>query len=52
MIELAQEVEGWETMEAVELMVRMTELGYEMEAEPNRAVASLNRELKNLTDTH
>jgi len=48
MIQWAQQVNGWETMEPVELMVKMTEIGYEMECEPKRAVASLIRELKKL----
>ncbi len=45
MIEWAKEIEGWETMPAVELMVKMTEAGYEMEVAPKDAVRSLEREL-------
>ena len=45
MLDWAKDVEGWETMKPVELMVRMTEAGYALESEPNRAVASLEREL-------
>ena len=45
MLDWAKEVEGWETMEPVELMVKMTEAGYEMECEPKDAVYRLKRKL-------
>ena len=35
-------------MKPVELMVRMTENGYEMEVPPNDAVRSLKRELNKI----
>ena len=49
MLDWAKDVEGWETMKPVELMVKMVENGYEMEAEPRRAVASLEREISKIT---
>ena len=48
MIEWAKEVEAWQDLEPVEIMVRMVENGYEMEVEPPDAVRSLERELKKL----
>lgn len=45
MLDWARDVEGWETMQPVELMVRMTELGYELEVPPKDAVKSLEREI-------
>ena len=45
MLQWAQQVDGWETMEPVELMVKMTEIGYEMQSDPVQAVRSLKREL-------
>ena len=45
MLSWAKEVDGWREMEPVELMVRMTENGYEMEVPPSDAVRSLEREL-------
>ena len=49
MLQWAQQVDGWETMEPVELMVKMTEIGYQMESEPRQAVRSLKRELGKIT---
>ena len=49
MLDWAKEVEGWETMKPVELMVKMTEAGYEMEVAPPDAVRSLERELSKIT---
>ena len=49
MIDWAKEVDGWRTMKPVELMVRMTENGYEMDVPPNDAVRSLERELSKIT---
>ena len=46
MIEWAKQVPEWQTMEPVELMVKMTEIGYEMENPPREAVRCLERELK------
>lgn len=48
MLEWAREVDGWRDMDPVELMVKMTEAGYEMEVEPSKAVASLDREVGKL----
>ena len=45
LVEWAMEIDGWKEMEPVELMVRMTENGYELENDPNQAVASLKREI-------
>ena len=45
MIDWANDVEGWQEMKPVELMVKMVENGYEMEVEPRHAVASLEREI-------
>lgn len=45
MLDWAKEVYGWETMKPVEIMVKMTEMGYEMDVPPNEAVRSLGREL-------
>ena len=52
MLDWAKEVEGWETMEPVELMVKMTEAGFEMNSEPSSAVKSLERELEKLELSH
>lgn len=49
MLDWAKEVEGWETMEPVEIMVRMAEAGYEMEVAPNDAVRSLKKQLASVT---
>ena len=46
MLDWAKDVEGWETMKPVELMVAMTEAGFEMDAPPRESVRSLSRELK------
>ena len=46
MLDWAKEVDGWQAMEPVELMVKMTEAGYEMATPPVDAVKSLERELK------
>ena len=46
MLDWAKEVEGWQDLEPVELMVKMTEAGYEMEVPPKDAVRSLKREMK------
>ena len=46
MLDWAKDVEGWETMKPVELMVAMTEAGFEMDASPRESVRSLSRELK------
>ena len=48
MLEWAKEVDGWHNLEPVELMVRMTEAGYEMQSEPKVAVRSLTREMSKL----
>lgn len=48
MLEWAEEVEGWEDMKPVEIMVRMVENGFEMEVSPSEAVRSLERELSKL----
>ena len=48
MLDWAKQVDGWQTMEPIELMVRMVENGYEMEVEPSRAVASLEQELSTI----
>ena len=40
MIDWAKEIDGWKDMKPVELMVRMTENGYEMEVPPNDATTS------------
>ena len=45
MLDWAKDVEGWETMETVELMVKMVEDGFEMEVPPNQSVRRLRREL-------
>ena len=45
MLDWAREVDGYQEMEPVELMVRMTENGYEMDAPPRDSVRSLEREL-------
>ena len=45
MLDWAREVEGWERMPAVELMVKMTENGSQMDVAPSEAVRSLTREL-------
>ena len=45
MLDWAKEIDGWESMRPVELMVKMTEAGYEMEVPPKDAVRSLEREL-------
>lgn len=45
MLDWAKEVEGWQDLEPVELMVKMTENGYEMEVAPKDAVRSLSRQL-------
>ena len=46
MIQWAMEIPGWEDLKPVEIMVKMTENGYEMEVSPPEAVRSLKRELK------
>ena len=46
MLDWAREVEGWQAMEPVELMVRMTENGYQMGLPPRNAVKLLTRELQ------
>lgn len=45
MLDWAREVKGWEDMKPVEIMVAMTESGYQMECPPNEAVRRLLREL-------
>ncbi|MDA8564184.1 hypothetical protein N9L06_07025 [Mariniblastus sp.] len=45
MLDWAKDVEGWESMEPVEIMVKMTEAGYQMDVPPREAVKSLSREL-------
>ena len=45
MLDWAKDIEGWETMKPVELMVRMVENGYEMEVEPKQAVRSLEHQI-------
>lgn len=45
MIDWAMEIDGWQDMEPVELMVKMTEAGYELESPPKNAVRSLERQL-------
>ena len=45
MLDWAKQVESWENIPPVELMVKMTENGYEMDASPKEAVSSLKREL-------
>ena len=52
MLDWAKQIDGWESTPAVELMVKMTEAGYQMESEPTRAVRSLERELKKIIETH
>lgn len=52
MLDWARELEGWEDLEPVELMVRMTENGFEMNTPPNDAVRSLSRELDNMAKRH
>ena len=46
MLDWAKEVEGWQGMEPVKLMVKMTENGYQMEVAPKDAVQSLKRQLE------
>lgn len=46
MLDWAKEVEGWQDLQPVELMVKMTEAGYEMEVAPKDAVRSLQRVLQ------
>ena len=46
MLDWAREVEGFENMKPVEIMVAMTEAGYEMDVPPRDAVKSLSRELE------
>ena len=48
MLDWAKEVEGWQDLEPVELMVKMTENGYQMEVSPRDAVRSLARQIKGL----
>ena len=48
MIDWAMQVEGWQTMEPVELMVRIVENGFIMESHPNESVRSLDREITKL----
>ena len=50
MLDWARDVEGWEDMEPVEIMVAMTEAGYQMEVAPNDAVKSLERELNKISN--
>ena len=45
MLDWAMEIDGWQDLEPVELMVRMTEAGYELQVPPKDAVRSLEREL-------
>ena len=45
MLDWAKEIEGWEDLEPVEIMVRMVENGYEMQVAPNDAVRSLEKEI-------
>ena len=45
MLDSAMEFDGWQDLEPVELMVKMVEAGYEMDAPPKDAVKSLIREL-------
>ena len=45
MLDWAMEVDGWQDLEPVEIMVKMVEAGYEMDAPPNDSVKSLQREL-------
>ena len=45
MLDWAKDVEGWQTMKPVELMVKMTENGYEMEVAPKDAVLQLKQRL-------
>ena len=51
MLDWANEIDGWQDLKPVELMVRMVENGYEMSCPPNDAVAILNREISRLTGT-
>ena len=46
MLDWAREVDGWQGLEPVEIMVRMVENGYEMDAPPNDSVKSLERQLE------
>ena len=46
MLDWAKEIEGWQGMEPVKLMVKMTENGYQMEVAPKDAVQSLKRQLE------
>ena len=50
MLDWAREVEGWEDMKPVEIMVAMTEAGYQMEVPPNEAVKSLGRALNKISN--
>ena len=45
MLDWAKGIEGWREMEPVELMVKMTEAGFQMEVAPKDAVRSLEKEL-------
>lgn len=48
MLDWARKIDGWQSLEPVKLMVKMTEAGYEMDVPPSEAVRSLSRELKNM----
>ena len=48
MLDWAKDVEGWQTMKPVELMVQMVENGYQMEVPPKDAVRNLRRKIKNI----
>ena len=50
MLDWARDVDGWEDMKPVEVMVAMTEAGYQMEASPISAVSRLKRELLTFTN--
>ena len=50
MLDWAKDVEEWQGMPAVEIMVAMVENGYELQSEPAQAVRSLKREMSNKMD--
>ena len=45
MMDWAKEVDGWRDLEPVELMVAMTENGYQMNVPPKQAVRQLSKKL-------
>ena len=51
MLQWAKEIPDWQNIPPVELMVKMTENGYELESAPREAVRSLERELKKCLTT-